>query len=101
VSDAYLADHARHALGDATCILGIFVDGGLRGVVELYDDGPRGCAEAAFVVAPEWRRRRSPRDTRLPGGINIRNRLIAPPGWRILPQLGEERLQVGAVGLKA
>jgi GNAT superfamily N-acetyltransferase len=56
-SDAYLAGHARRALADATGILGAFVDGELRGVVELYCDGPRGCAEAAFVVAQDWRRR--------------------------------------------
>src|SRR5882724_9161484 len=39
VSDAYLAGHAN------------------RGVVEVYYDGPRSCAEAAFVVAQDWRRR--------------------------------------------
>jgi len=57
VSDAYLAGHANRAVADATCVLGAIVDGHLRGVVEVYYDGPRSCAEAAFVVAQDWRRR--------------------------------------------
>jgi GNAT superfamily N-acetyltransferase len=57
VSDVYLAGHASRAVAEATCVLGAIVDGHLRGVVEVYVDGPRGCAEAAFVVAKDWRQR--------------------------------------------
>ncbi|PWT91628.1 MAG: hypothetical protein C5B56_03530 [Proteobacteria bacterium] len=56
-SDAYLVDHARRALADAAWVGGAFIDGRLRGVVEVYDRGGSGCAEAAFVVEQSWRRR--------------------------------------------
>jgi GNAT superfamily N-acetyltransferase len=56
-SDAYLADYARRALANAAWIGGAFIDGRLRGVVEVYDCGGSGCAEAAFVVEHNWRRR--------------------------------------------
>jgi GNAT superfamily N-acetyltransferase len=56
-SDAYLTSHARTALANADCVLGGFIGERLRGVAEVYNDGPNGFAEAAFVVEQEWRRR--------------------------------------------
>jgi GNAT superfamily N-acetyltransferase len=55
--NAYMAEYAKNALTSATWIAGAFVDQNLRGVVEVYDGGPGRCAEAAFVVEQEWRRR--------------------------------------------
>jgi GNAT superfamily N-acetyltransferase len=57
VGDAYLANHAQHALAAADWIVGAFIDGHLRGVVEIYVAEPHGYAEAVFVVEQEWRRR--------------------------------------------
>jgi GNAT superfamily N-acetyltransferase len=57
VDDAYLAKHAQLALATADWIVGAFIDEHLRGVVEIYDAGPHGYAEAAFVVEQDWRRR--------------------------------------------
>jgi GNAT superfamily N-acetyltransferase len=55
VSNNYLANHAKCALGNATCMVGAFVNDRLRGVVEVRDAGIH--AEAAFVVERDWRRR--------------------------------------------
>jgi GNAT superfamily N-acetyltransferase len=48
---------ARASLATADWIVGAFIDEHLRGVVEVYDAGPHGYAEAAFVVEQDWRRR--------------------------------------------
>jgi GNAT superfamily N-acetyltransferase len=57
VNDARLAEHASLALSTAAFIAGAFVQGRLRGIVEVYDTNRAGVSEAAFVVAPDWRRR--------------------------------------------
>jgi GNAT superfamily N-acetyltransferase len=56
-NDAYLSGYAKFALANADWIVGAFIDERLRGVVEVYNSGPHGYAEAAFVVEQEWRRR--------------------------------------------
>lgn len=55
-SDAALAAHAARALATAY-VIGVTVDDVLRGVLELYADGPGAPAEAAIVVEQGWRRR--------------------------------------------
>jgi GNAT superfamily N-acetyltransferase len=57
VDDAYLANHTQLALANANWVVGAFIDENLRGVVEIWDAGPHGYAEAAFVVEQDWRRR--------------------------------------------
>jgi GNAT superfamily N-acetyltransferase len=56
-SDAALLEHSRQALTTSTWIAGLFADDHLRGVVEIYDIGPPGMVEAAFLVERDWRRR--------------------------------------------
>jgi GNAT superfamily N-acetyltransferase len=56
-SDAALIAHSQRALTTSTWIAGLFADHRLRGVVEVYDLGPPGLVEAAFLVEPDWRRR--------------------------------------------
>jgi len=56
-SDDFLASHTTSAIADANWTVGAFVGGRLRGVVEVYDSGQPGHAEATFVVEREWRRR--------------------------------------------
>ncbi|MFL6305736.1 MAG: GNAT family N-acetyltransferase [Candidatus Sulfotelmatobacter sp.] len=56
-SDESLRAHAIKALNDAACLTGIFVDGALRGVLELYSCAPAPIIEAAIVVDKGWRRR--------------------------------------------
>jgi GNAT superfamily N-acetyltransferase len=53
--DAYLRAHVEYALSTSTWIGGVFIGDHLRGVVEVYDYGTAGFAEAAFVVDPDWR----------------------------------------------
>jgi GNAT superfamily N-acetyltransferase len=57
VNDAFLAKHATSALLNAAWVIGAFVDGHLRGFVEIYDGGAHRYVEAAFVVEEKWRRR--------------------------------------------
>jgi GNAT superfamily N-acetyltransferase len=49
--------HAHHALTTASCVIGVSVDGTLRGILELYSCAPQPFCEAALVVDPRWRRR--------------------------------------------
>jgi hypothetical protein len=55
-SDDSLIEHGRRALSNAAWLAGAFVDGGLRGIAEVYDIGATGDVEAAFVVDRDWRR---------------------------------------------
>lgn len=57
VSDDMLRDHARRALEEAVCVIGIAADGRLRGVLELYSCAPQAHCEGALVVETAWRRR--------------------------------------------
>jgi ribosomal protein S18 acetylase RimI-like enzyme len=56
-SDDALTAHAQTALSEATCVIGVAVDGTLRGILEIYSCAPRPFCEAALVVEPAWRRR--------------------------------------------
>jgi GNAT superfamily N-acetyltransferase len=56
-SDETLLTHARGALAAASCVIGIALDGALRGVLELYSCAPQPFCEAALVVDAQWRRR--------------------------------------------
>jgi len=56
-SDAALVAHARTALDEASGVIGIAIDGTLRGILEIYSCAPRPFCEAALVVDPAWRRR--------------------------------------------
>jgi GNAT superfamily N-acetyltransferase len=55
-SDNFLARHCKHAVTHSVCIAGAFIDGRIRGVVEVYDARPNDYVEAAFVVEKDWRR---------------------------------------------
>jgi GNAT superfamily N-acetyltransferase len=57
VTDDGMVRHSRCAFSSAAWIAGVFVDEGLRGVVEVYDIGHSRTVEAAFVVEQTWRRR--------------------------------------------
>jgi GNAT superfamily N-acetyltransferase len=57
VSDDYLISHARNALSTAAWVAGAFVEERMPGVVEVFDDGMPGFAEAKFAVDPGWHRR--------------------------------------------
>ena len=54
-SDASLIQHSQQALATAAWIAGAFADERLRGVVEVYDVGPPGMVEAAFLIEQAWR----------------------------------------------
>jgi GNAT superfamily N-acetyltransferase len=54
---ALLSSHAQAALTNADWVFGAFVDGCLRGAVEVYCNRVNGDAEAAIVVEQAWRRR--------------------------------------------
>jgi GNAT superfamily N-acetyltransferase len=54
-SDAALCAHARTAVSQASVVLGVERDGGLRGVLEIYSCAPHPFCEAALVVEPGWR----------------------------------------------
>jgi GNAT superfamily N-acetyltransferase len=56
-SDEIMAAHAMTALEDATCVIGVFVDDVVRGVLEIYSCAPKGAPEVALVVDRDWRRR--------------------------------------------
>jgi GNAT superfamily N-acetyltransferase len=56
-NDASLDAHAQNAVANARNILGIFVDRRLCGVLEIYHAGASNSAEAALIVAQDWRRR--------------------------------------------
>ena len=55
-SDRSLIEHARRALSTAAWVAGAIVEGGLRGIAEIYDIGATGGVEAAFLVDRDWRR---------------------------------------------
>lgn len=56
-SDDTLVVHARTALDEASGVIGVTIDGTLRGILEIYSCAPRPFCEAALVVEPQWRRR--------------------------------------------
>jgi hypothetical protein len=56
-SDEALQAHARSALAAASCVIGVSLDGTLRGALEIYSCAPQPFCEAALVVEPQWRRR--------------------------------------------
>lgn len=56
VCGAAIRAHALKALGDASWVFGGFVDGELRGVLELYAIAPRKF-EVGLIVEQGWRRR--------------------------------------------
>jgi GNAT superfamily N-acetyltransferase len=56
-SDDGVVAHAGTALEDPSCVIGVFVDESLRGVLEIYCCAPRPYSEAALVVSQDWRRR--------------------------------------------
>jgi GNAT superfamily N-acetyltransferase len=56
-SDDVLRTHVAGAFNNASYLIGIFAQGELRGVLELYSCAPVPCAEAALVVEQGWRRR--------------------------------------------
>ncbi len=55
IKEASLIRHVRNAMASATFIAGAYVEGRLRGAVEVYDS-PHGFSEAAFAVHQDWRR---------------------------------------------
>lgn len=58
VGPDFLRAYARQALGDDARILGLFLDGTLRGVAELrFADASRQVAEAAFSIENGWQGR--------------------------------------------
>jgi GNAT superfamily N-acetyltransferase len=56
MKDTSLKQYARGAISSATLVAGAYIDGRLRGAVEIYDNPCGGFAEAAFVVHQDWRR---------------------------------------------
>ena len=56
VGEGALRAHAVKALTDTVCASGVFADGDLRGVIELYACADR-MLEVALVVEHGWRRR--------------------------------------------
>jgi GNAT superfamily N-acetyltransferase len=56
-TDELLLTHAVKALSEASCVMGIFADQALRGVLELYSCKPAPILEGAIVVEQAWRRR--------------------------------------------
>jgi GNAT superfamily N-acetyltransferase len=56
ISDDGIAWHTRQALRGTAWLAGLFVDGELCGVVELYKTRYPDDLEAAFAVADRWRR---------------------------------------------
>jgi GNAT superfamily N-acetyltransferase len=55
-SDNFLERHCKHAVTHSVGIACAFIDGRIRGVVEVYDACPNEYVEAAFVVEKDWRR---------------------------------------------
>jgi GNAT superfamily N-acetyltransferase len=56
-SDESVVARAGVALEDASCVIGVFVDENLCGVLEIYSCNPQPYWEVALVVGQEWRRR--------------------------------------------
>jgi RimJ/RimL family protein N-acetyltransferase len=56
-SDASVIAYGKRALSTAAFVAGVFVDGRLRGVVEVFEGNDGGASEIAFAVHQEWRRR--------------------------------------------
>jgi GNAT superfamily N-acetyltransferase len=56
-SDACVTAYARDAVEKAMFIAGVFSDGGLVGVVEVFEAGGDGVVEVAFAVHGDCRRR--------------------------------------------
>ena len=57
MKEASLIQYAHSAVSSATFIAGAYIDGRIRGVVEIYDSAGGDFSEAAFVVHQDWRRR--------------------------------------------
>jgi GNAT superfamily N-acetyltransferase len=57
-SDARLEAYAKGAIASAAFIAGVFAQGRIIGVVEVFEPSRDGVAEAAFAVATNWRRQR-------------------------------------------
>jgi len=57
IGDGALRAHAVRALTDSVRTFGVFHNGDLRGVIELYALSADPMLEAAVVVEPQWRRR--------------------------------------------
>jgi len=55
-SDACVEAYAKGAIVVATFIAGVFAQGWIIGVVEVFEASRDGIAEAAFAVAADWRR---------------------------------------------
>jgi GNAT superfamily N-acetyltransferase len=55
-SDARVQGYAKEAMARAAYVAGAFDAGQLIGVVEVFEPGRDGVAEAAFAVAADWRR---------------------------------------------
>jgi GNAT superfamily N-acetyltransferase len=55
-NDECLVAHVNKSLNEAACVFGVFIDGNLRGVLELYSSAPLPYSEVALVVEKDWRR---------------------------------------------
>jgi GNAT superfamily N-acetyltransferase len=55
-SEACVEAYAKGAIASAAYIAGVFTQGRIIGVVEVFDAGRDGVAEVAFAVAADWRR---------------------------------------------
>ena len=55
-SDARVEAYAKGAIASAAFIAGVFAQGRIIGVVEVFEPSRDGVAEAAFAVAADWRR---------------------------------------------
>jgi GNAT superfamily N-acetyltransferase len=55
-SDASVEAYAKGAIASATFVVGVFAQGRIIGVVEVFEASRDGVAEAAFAVAADWRR---------------------------------------------
>src|SRR4051794_6380815 len=56
-ADDTLRSHAAKAFLDADCVIGVYAQGDLRGVLEIYSCAPHPFVEVALVVEKDWRRR--------------------------------------------
>ena len=55
-SDARVEAYAKAAIASAAFMAGVFAQGRIIGVVEVFEPSRDGVAEAAFAVAADWRR---------------------------------------------
>jgi GNAT superfamily N-acetyltransferase len=56
MKEASLIQYAHSAVSSAAFIAGAYIDGRIRGVVEIYDSTCGSFSETAFVVHQDWRR---------------------------------------------